>query len=232
MRIRQKVYQAALLLCLILPAGAQNISHEFWPELDIYANYSERLRIVFADSFNHDQDARSREGSFAYYCDFALLPFFRRDLRQRDNVFRRRFLTFRAGYVYSTGFGRLTSPSTSQAIAEVTARFPLFAKFVLTDRNRGELEFTKNQPFSARYRNKLGVEHDLKIWRFVFTPYIYDEAYYDTQPGKWTTNSSAIGVQTPIGHRVVIEPYWVRQTQRRPAPKNIDATGFTVSLHF
>src|SRR5438552_1770380 len=79
------------------PARSQNTKNGFWPELDTYVNYGSRLRVVFVDSFDQDQNTRHLQGSFGYFLDVALKPLFRRELREREDVFRRRFLTFRGG---------------------------------------------------------------------------------------------------------------------------------------
>ena len=86
---------------------------------------------------NQDQSTRYREGGFTYFIDFAVRPVFRRELRQRDDVFRRKFLVFRAGYQYTTSFVSADSSSENRVIAEATTRVPLPGKVVMADRNRG-----------------------------------------------------------------------------------------------
>jgi Protein of unknown function (DUF2490) len=223
---------AFLLTAAASPLAAQNVKDEFWPEFDIYVNQGSHLRIVFIDSLNQDQSSRDAQGSFSYFLDFALKPFFRRDLREREDVFRRRFLTFRAGYQYTTSFVNGDSSSENRIIADSTARYPLPAKIVVSDRNRGDFRFLKGQPFSMRYRNKLNVERDVRLGRFVFTPYAYDEIYFDTRYSAWNQNRYAFGLEIPAGPHVVLEPYYLRQTNTRTTPKLVNASGFTLNLYF
>jgi hypothetical protein len=39
-----------------------------------------------------------------------------------------------------------------------------------------------------------------------FTPYVYDEIFFDGRYGAWTANRVALGVQFPVS-KGVIEPY-------------------------
>jgi hypothetical protein len=225
-------------LTVLILAGSAIVGHsqttksEVWPEVDIYVNADPRTRVVFVDSFNQDQQSRNTQGSFTYFFDFALSPIFRRELRQREDVFRRRFLTFRAGYQYSTSFVGDDSSSEHRAIAESTARYPILWKFVVTDRNRAEFRFIKGEPFSMRYRNRLWIERDLRVRRLVCTPYTYVEAFYDTRYDAWTTVRYTVGVEFPAGPHIVVQPYFVRQNDRRSTPQHVNAFGLTWNLYF
>ncbi len=150
-------------------AEAQTTKQEFWPAVGFYVDRGSRTRVVFVDSLRLDHDTHKTKGSFTYYLDFALRPVFRRELRQRDDVFQRRFLTFRAGYRYTTSLANGDSSSENRAIAETTARYPLPGKIVIADRNRGDFRFIKGQGFSMRYRNRLRAERDFKLRRLVLS---------------------------------------------------------------
>jgi hypothetical protein len=234
LRVHVKPLIFNLLLAFVFAslAAGQNTKYEFWPELDIYAHHGSRIRIVFVDSMNQDQSNRNGEGAFSYSFELAMQPVFRRELRQLDDIFRRRFLTFRAGYQYTTSFVSGDPSSEHRLIAETTARYPLPKKFVALDRNRGEFRFIKGQPYSMRYRNRLWLERDFKLAGLVFTPYIFDEIFYDTRYSAWTTNQATIGLQIPAGPHVVLEPYFCRQQDRRASQKYVNATGFTLNLYF
>jgi hypothetical protein len=231
-------YRKTVRLGLLLLAGAatsaraQETKNEFWPEFDTFVKHGGRIRVVFVDAFNQDQNTRNRQGSFSYFLDFALKPIFRRELREKDDVFRRRFLTFRAGYQFTTSFVSGDPSSERRAIAESTARCPLPGKFVVLDRNRGEFRFITGQPFSIRYRNRLWAERDVKLARLVFTPFAYGEIDYNTRFNAWTTNRYAAGIEFPVGPHVVIEPYMLRQNDTRANPRHLQALGLTFNLYF
>jgi hypothetical protein len=221
-----------LLTVAFFPLTAQNAKDELWPEIDFYANLGDKFRVVFVDSFNQDQSTKNRQGAFTYFLDFALKPLFRRDLRDREDVFRRRFLTFRVGYRYSTSFESNDPSSENRAIVESTGRYPLPGKFVVTDRNRGEFRFIKEQPFSMRYRNRLTAERDVRLEGFVFTPYAYGEIFYDTRYSAWNQNRYAFGVQVPAGPHVVVEPYFARQHNSRSTTTLVNTLGLKLNLYF
>ncbi len=186
----------ALLAACAIPLAGQNTKGEFWPEADIYVNCGSQVRLVFVDAFPQVQSADNRQGAFTYYFDIALKPAFRRELRRDEDVFRKRYLTFRAGYRYSTSLVNGDSSSENRIIAESTWRAPLPVpgKFVLVNRNRGEFRFEKERPFFMRYRNRIWLERDVELGGFVFTPYIFDEIFYDTSKSAWVPNRFAAGV--------------------------------------
>jgi hypothetical protein len=124
---------------------------------------------------------------------------------------------------------RVTSEQIQHELSETAATLPIVSLLgklftnkkmfdsvlVVSDRNRGEFRFIKGQAFSTRYRNKLQLERDIKYGAYVFTPYAYDEVFYDTRYGQWTPNRYAFGVQLPIGAHVVLQPYYLRQDGNR-----------------
>jgi hypothetical protein len=216
------------------PLAGQNVNEEFWPQMNVFLNWGTRFRFVFSDLTNRDLTTGGSRGYFSYFFDVALKPLFRRDLRDREDVFRARFLTFRAGYRYGTPLvnNNSNSGSENRILAETIARYPLPAKFVLADRSRGEFRFIQRKPFSMRYRNRLNLERDITLGSLVLTPYAYDEIFYDTASGSWNQNRYAFGLQIPTGRHVVLEPYYLRKTTRGTTPALVNVAGFTLNLYF
>ena len=215
-----------------IPLKGQSTQNEFWPEFDYYLQRGEQLRVAMVDSFDQDQQTKYRQGAFAYYVDLALKPVFRRELRGRGDVFRKRYLTFRAGYQYSTSFVNADSTSENRIVAETTSRAPLGGGFVILDRNRGDFRFVKDKPFSMRYRNRLELDRDCTIKGYMFTPYAYDEVFYDTSKSAWVPNRYAFGIQLPIGAHFLAEPYYLRQNNSKATPKHVNAAGLTLDFYF
>ena len=91
----------------------------------------------------------------------ALRPLFRRELRRQPDVFRNRYLTFRTGYHYNASTNNGRTSHENLILVKSTARYSLPLGIVLKDRNRGDFRFVQGRPFSARYRNRLWVEHDV-----------------------------------------------------------------------
>jgi hypothetical protein len=221
-----------LLAATAWPVEAQQSSRQFWPEVDFFAQLSERFRLIFVDSFSRDQNLNYRQGNFTYYLEYALKPIFRRELRNRDDVFRKHFLTFRAGYRYLTSLTNANSTSENRIIAETNARYPLPWRFVVLDRNRGDFRFVKGKPFSMRYIHRLMAERDFRLGRFVLTPFGFAEVYYYTEYGSWAQQRYEYGVQVPCGPRVVFETYGARQHNPHSTPQLVNALGVTLYLYF
>lgn len=228
--------RAHLALCFLaaaswsVRAGAQSASQEVYPELALYIQQGLLVRVEFVDSFLENTTTHNWLGNFSFYVETALKPVLRRELRGEPDVYRNKYLTFRVGYRYHNSLTEGSSGSESRGIAELTSRYPLGWHLVLSDRNRGEFRFIETKPFSARYRNRLRLERDLTHGSFAYTPYIYDEIFYDSRYGQWTPNRYGIGAQFPISRYLVLEPYYFRQHGSRSSPPNTNTFGFKFNL--
>ena len=227
-----------LALCLLsagawgIPAAAGSTGGEFWPEFGLYVQQGQVVRLEFVGSANSNPTTDSWAGNFTFYVNTALKPVFRQALRNRDDVYRSRYLTLRAGYRRRTNLTPGNSVSENRGILELTSRYLLPWQLVISDRNRGEFRFIKGQPFSTRYANRLRVERDIKLGSFVFTPYAYDEIFYDTRYDQWTPNRYAFGFEFPVGPHVVLEPYYLRQDGNRSNPPHVNVFGLKFNLFF
>jgi len=224
----------ALAFCLLsagawsAPAAGQSTGGEFRPELGIYVQQGKSIRLEFVASSSSNPNTDSWQGNFTFYVEAALKPVFRRELRDQPDVYRNRYLTFRASYRYRTSLTPGDSVSENRGILEVTSRYLLPWQLVFADRNRGEFRFIKGQAFS----NRLRLERDIKHGSFAFTPYVYDEIFYDTRYDQWTPNRYAFGFQFPVGPHVVLEPYYLRQDGNRSNPPHVNAFGLKVNFYF
>jgi hypothetical protein len=217
---------------LIGQAAAQNTSGEFRPELDIFLQRGDFVRIEFDNYVTDTETTHSWQGNFAYYVEMALKPVLRRNLREHPDVYRSRYLTMRGGYLYQTGLSNGNSTSGHIGILELTPRYRLPWDFVIVDRNRGEARFFKGQAFYTRYRNRLQLVRDIKRGHFVCTPYAYDEIFYDTRYDQWIRNRYAFGVQFVAGKHMVFDPYYMRQNSSHSKPPHLNAFGFKWDLYF
>ena len=222
-----------LLASSTVKAIAQNGQSEFRPEADGYVNLNSTTRLFLVALFTDVLETGHWQGNFGVHFDFALKPVFRRELRSRDDVFRRRFLSFRAGYRYITSLGESSSPYLEHRwVVEVTSRVPLPKKLVMIDSSRGDLRFIGGQPFSTRYRNKLQLERDFSFGSLVFTPYLNGQLYYDTRYDVWNRNRYSAGVEVPAGQHLVLETYYLRQNDSRSSTPHVNAVGLTFHLYF
>ena len=160
-----------------VPAAGQSTGGQLRPEIGIYVQQGEMVRIEFVDSSTGNLSTHNWQGNFQVYVRTALKPVIRRELRDRPDAYRNKYLSFRAGYRYRTGLTPSDAVSENRGILELTSRYLLPWHLVVSDRNRGEFRFIKGQPFSTRYANRLQLERDISYHSFSFTPYVYDEIF-------------------------------------------------------
>lgn len=221
-----------LLAGLPSAAGAENTANEFWPEVDTFINLNPAMRLFIPISFRNHQNAGAWEGTFGLQFDFALKPVFRRQLRDRGDVFDKRFMSFRAGYQYTTTLNGNAPYEENRAIVEFTARYLLPAELIVSDRNRGEMRFINGKGFSSRYRNKLQMERDFRIGHLVYTPYISEEVFYDTRYDVWNRYRSAAGVQFPVSPHFIPDVYYLRQNDSRSTPPHVNVLGLKLQFYY
>ena len=226
---------ATLLLLFVAPAIASptdNTRDEFWPEVDAYINLNTAARILLLGSFRNNQQAESWHGDFGAFINVALKPVFRRELRQREDVFNKRFLSFQSGFRYISRLGAGPPYLEHRWTVELSARYPLPGNFILSDRSRGEFRFVRERPFATRYRNKLQLEKDFSMGHFVYTPFLNTELFYDTRYDAWVRNRYSAGVQVPVRGSVVFQPYYLRQNQSRSSPAHVNTFGLELDFYF
>jgi hypothetical protein len=210
--------------------SAQTSTREFWPEADLFIQHGERLRFVFEAAPVLAPETSTSEMALTWSVEVALRPILRVELRHRNDVFRRRFLTFRAGYRRVVQLD--TGGPENRALAEVNARYALPGRLILSDRNRGEFRFIEGQPFSMRYRNRIGIERDLMIGSFRLTPEAFNEYFYDTRYHAWDRIRYTVGLLLPAGKHVVVEPQLNWQVNKKSDQRHTAALGLKFKLYF
>lgn len=213
-------------------AATPNTQGEFWPEVDAYVGLNSTTRLFLLSSFRNNQPGDTWHGNFGAHLNFALKPVFRRELRQKDDVFNKRFLSFQAGFRYISSLGNGVPYLEHRWVVDCTPRYPLPGNFIISDRNRGEMRFISGKPFSTRYRNQLQTERDFALGHVVYTPYISGEAFYDTRYGAWSQNRYSAGLQVPAGAHVVLDMYFLRENHSRSTPAHVNVLGLRLRFYF
>ena len=198
---------------------------------DTYITLNSATRLFLLSSFRNNQQGDAWHGDFGAHLDFAMKPVFRRELRQRDDVFTQRFLSFQAGFRYINSLSSGAPYLERRWVIECTPQYPLPGKFVVSDRSRGEMRFVSGKRFSTRYRNRLQLERDFAVGRLVYTPYINGQLFYDTRYDAWNRNRYSAGVQVPAGAHMVFETYILRQNQSRSNPPHANAFGLRLRFY-
>jgi hypothetical protein len=227
--IKQRWWLAlALLLPMLAPrAGAQE---QLQPEVDVYYKIIPAVRLTF-------QAKQTREGGDPTQAevgpsiDFYLKPLVK---LKRITAFdlddsKARPLVFSIGYRYVPTPG---SPATNRLEPVVTLNFPLKGGFLLTDRNRGDLDWKSGQ-FTWRYRNRLQIEKRLTIHTYHPAPYVSVEPYYESQYRKWSDTAITAGCFFPMGKHVEFNPYYEHQNNTGKKPNQVlNQLGLQLSFFF
>jgi hypothetical protein len=192
--------------------SAQNV--QFLPETDVYLKLSPSWRTYV--QAQNDQDAGgSPELSIGPSVQRYVKPLLKlKNITVFDlNDSKKRALVLEAGYRYITAPGAVAE-NRLQTIA--TAHFPMKAQFLISDRNRADLDWKNG--FTWRYRNKLTVERTFAVNSYHFIPYAAAQAYYESQYAKWSTTDLYAGCLFPVGKYVEFDPYYRHENNTGKAP--------------
>ena len=216
----------ACLAWVFAPAlRAQTV--EFLPEVNFHAKLDSNVRFVF-------QAKDTRENSLPKQAEIGpSMEFYWRPLKNLlpngvDEA-KTRFILLSFGYRYLPASD---APATHRILLMATPRFPLKSKLVVSDRNRGELNFSKGE-LDWRYRNRLQLEREITIRSYHPVPYANVEAYYDSKLQKWSSVVIEAGSQFPIGKHTELDAYYEHQINTGKAPnQQVNAAGLILNMHF
>ncbi len=140
-----------------------------------------------------------------------------------------RFLVLEGGYRYLSA---PNTPTDNRMIVAYTANYPLKGDFLISDRNRADLDW-KNDNFTWRYRNKFTLQRTLSVVSWHFIPYVACEPYYESQYSKVSTTALYAGSLFPVGKHVQFDTYYETEnnTGKRPNKQDV-GVGFALRLYF
>ena len=215
-------------LLVSLNAGAQ--VDEFLPEIDVHYKVSPTVRVYF--QAKETREARDPiQAEIGPSVEFYLKPLVR---LKRVTAFDLDDKKSRA-LVLSIGYRYLPSPDSSSVNRMepvATLHFPLKASFLLTDRNRADLDW-KTGNFSWRYRNRLQIERRLAIRSYHPAPYASVELFYQSQYNKWSATAIYAGCLFPFGKHLELNPYYEHQNNTGKKPnQQLNQLGLVLTLYF
>src|SRR5580658_5492359 len=168
-------WSMAFLICLGgLPARAQEA--QFLPEVDAHLTLNSTFRAYL--QAKDDRDG----GDPTQFAIGPSLQIYLKPLIKLKKVTefdlddsKSRFLVLETGYRYITAPG---APPETRLVEAATSNFPLQAGFLVSDRNRFDLDW-KSGTFTWRYRNRLNIERTVAIHSYHFIPYVAVEPFYE-----------------------------------------------------
>jgi hypothetical protein len=230
MRVRTivKAWLTAIFTAIGSPVLGQ--SAEFLPEIDTHLKVNSFMR-----AYVEGKDDRDEGASDQFEIGPSLQFYFKPLLRLK------KITTFDLDdakprpLVLEVGYRNITAPQTAptnRMQTALTLHFPLKAGFLLSDRNRADLD-RKSGGFTWRYRNKLTVERTVSLFSYHFVPYVAAEPYYVDKYQKWSTTDLYAGGLFPVGKHVQFNAYYEHEnnTGKRPNQPRNDI-GLALNLYF
>jgi Protein of unknown function (DUF2490) len=202
------VYAVAVVLAVAGAAEAQDVSTQFWPELDTFVRLNDDMRVyVPASKTRVGTENSGQDGTVGIYLDYYALPLADLGLTGSANAPRARRLLLRVGYGFTAGDDG--QPATNTLTAEATGRIHLPGEILLSDRNRFDLNFIGDD-FDPRYRNRLRLERNVDIGKTTVVAYAYGELFYDFDQGSLFRTRGTAGFEVHVWDRFVPEVYFQR----------------------
>jgi hypothetical protein len=227
--ICKTIWRWAFLACFAcLPARAQDT--QFLPEVDGYLKLNSVVR-TYLQAKDDREGGDSTQFAIGPSIQFYLKPLIK---LKRVTVFdlddsKSRALVVEVGYRYIVA---PNAPTENRMVLAVTSNFPMKANFLISDRNRADLDW-KNGSFTWRYRNKLTVERTFSIHSYHLIPYVAAEPFYESQYSKISTTSLYAGCLLPVGKHVEFNPYYEHDNNTNKHPnKQVESVGLAGYFFF
>lgn len=216
----------ALLACMA--AHAQDT--QFLPEVDGYLKLNPHFRAYLQAKDDRD-GGDPQQFAFGPSVQFYLKPLVRLKsvtLFDLDDA-KSRPLVVESGYRVITSPGK---PVENRATEAVTFHLPLFARMLLLDRNRSDLDW-QNGRFTWRYRNRLTLERTFAVRSYHLIPYLSAELFYESQYNKWSDTDLYVGSLFPVSRHVQFDLYYEHEndTAKKPNRQN-NYVGLGLYMYF
>jgi hypothetical protein len=209
-----------------MPALAQSV--QFLPETDVHLTLNSYLRTYLQAKDDRD------EGASDQFSIGPSLQFYFKPLLKLKNITafdlddsKPRPLILEAGY------RSVTAPNAlpiNRMETILTFNFPLKAGFLMSDRNRADLDWT-SETFTWRYRNKLSLERTVAVYSYHLIPYVAAEPYYEEKYHKWSTTDLYAGCLFPVGRHVQFNAYYEHENNTGKRP-NQQVNDIGLALYF
>ncbi|MGD0416645.1 MAG: DUF2490 domain-containing protein [Terriglobales bacterium] len=229
--LRSVFCPAVLALSLLFPcASVRAQTVQFLPEIDTYLKLNSMVRVYFEAKEDRD-GGDPTQATLGPSLQLYLKPLVKlRNITAFDlDDAKQRPLVFEAGYRY---IAAPNEPTDNRFLTSVTSHFPMKAAFLITDRNRADLDWQGGK-FKWRYRNKLTLERTFAIHSYHLIPYASVEPYYESQYGKWSTTAEFAGCLLPVGKHVQFNPYYEHENDTGKHPnKQENFIGLAAYFYF
>jgi len=219
----------AAFLFVAGPARADTDTEtELTPEIRAYVKLTDTTRLYFRTELTRNLTQDTTDGLIGAHLDITIKPILRRQLREADWA-RDRYFWIRIGYQLSGSLnGEGWGSTENRGILEATGRAPLPYNVWLVNRMRIDLRYMETD-FSARFRERLGIEREVVIAGVITEPYANAEVFYDTRYDAWCVQRYKGGVEIELSDHWSIEPNYTRQESQRSSPSHLNMVGLVLN---
>lgn len=228
-RVRWKIWTWALLLCAsCFGACAQDV--QFLPEIDVHVKLNSVTR-VYVQAKDDREGGDPQQLSIGPSVQLYVKPLVRlKEVTTLDlDDAKSRFL------VLDTGYRAVAEPDTpleNRMVVAATSHFPLQWKFLLSERNRADLDW-KSGSFTWRYRNCVTLQRGFLAHSLAIIPYAAAEPFYESQYGKWSTTDLYAGALLPLRKRYEFNLYYEHENNTGKKPnQSVNEIGLALYMFF
>lgn len=145
-----------------------------------------------------------------------------------------KFLTLSSSYLYIAMQQSVTRRRNheNRLSFAATVTSPKLKNFTLTDRNLFERRMRSFAADATRYRNRVQIEHPARINDFKFNLFVSDEVFYDSTLRAWSRNRIQIGVNRKLNEHLTGDVYYMRQSDARATPGDLNVVGTVLRVRF
>lgn len=198
------------MLTLLAPMAAVSARaqiDQFLPEIDLYHNLESWMRLEFQAKETREAGMPT-QGEIGPSVSFLVKPILTLHSRIFDpDGARSHLFQLFVGYRY---VGSPDKATIQRLTTGSTANLPLVGGFRVSDRTRFDLDWSPNL-YRWRYRNRVEVQHRIKIGSYRPDPYAQAEFFYQSQYQKWSTTILTAGCIFPIHKRFSLDAYYQHQ---------------------
>jgi hypothetical protein len=207
------------LFCNVISAqtNAPRSDNQLWNELQVNVPLNEKFDLVLFTSLRLGRDV-------THFVD------------ERGSVgisFKvNKYLSLMPGYLYiaaQPSKGRKSFEHRAQFTA--TVRVPI-DKFTFSNRSIYEYRFRNSRSDSSHYRSRVQIERSIKIGSRTFTPYVADEFWYDFRIKDWNRNRFFVGVMKRLNKNLVADFFYMRQSDKRATPGDLNVFRIGLRVNF
>lgn len=224
-------------VCFLSNSIAQNVSLEFWPEVDIWYRFNSSWRASSYIAVTKYFENKTRDLASTFQLDYAFgktkNPLFVR-LQDDNRVQTIKAWLFRGGYMNGlslSDFGE--SYTEDMALTELHKRIPLIYDQLLSLRLRNDLRWV-GQPvnFSYRFRFRIMLEKEYRFGLTSVIPYINTEPFWDSRYQKVNRNRAIVGTTLSGAKPIALEACVIYQYDSEMTNQNVIVFNLILHLYF